>query len=645
MPARKRNNAPSQRKRGREPTSDHDGDNHHPTNARSGASRDITKRNLPQKISRSESHQKQLIYGSSVLVVAIIAGALWNYLDNTVDPRIVQFWSTMCREAQCARYVNPVRRTLQASRPIRSGEVIAEIPRHLQIWDIDALRNEFVREELLSARHARTGNLLPSGAFLAAYLALQYQDMMLSNVTASKDIEKSILKSYFEALPTGDELVDHPVLWSTEDLASALGQHSRSFGVVVAHKEMVASEYQAFLRASGNFADKISEEDYTIARLWVLTRSFSPGPDICSNEINKEDLPLFEKHVMLDFAKGCHAMVPILDALNHHPEPNVAYQYNADKRAFLITAKRKIPVGFELYDSYGKFSDSHLFAKFGFVNGDGSGHTQASIAFFHRMFDYGMDNEYSHFSKTHHEKNRALLSAQRPSLIRYLQYDDGYVDCITGQEEGDAYKLKELKLQHLMKIANTESRWVVTVGPRRPNSQPVESTEILITEQLPEIDPRRVRLNLLPLIETCRLISVIHTDYDGQAIAYLEQNLETSDFVLEKDNNALEYRTFMCLARLASNALMNVSGGRKVKEEESILATLTREDFGGRNWTAGHVRLGEMQTLQLISGAAFGQMQQWVENLPESIPPEYTVREKSCPPEYVEFLGKSKVIE
>lgn len=44
------------------------------------------------------------------------------------------------------------------------------LPRHLQIWGLDAMRDPFVADQLLEARHGEMGNPLDSGAFLEAYL-------------------------------------------------------------------------------------------------------------------------------------------------------------------------------------------------------------------------------------------------------------------------------------------------------------------------------------------------------------------------------------------------------------------------------------------------------------------------------------------
>lgn len=220
----------------------------------------------------------------------------------------------------------------------------------------------------------------------------------------------------------------------------------------------------------------------------------------------------------------------------------LASAYDKRKQAFLINARKEIASGWELFDSYGKFTDSHLFAKFGFVNGDGSGWTQASIALFHRILDTGMDQEFSYLP-SNDRAVEAAKKAQRKQLSRYLQYDDGYADCIGGPAaHPERYALKQLKLEHLVRIANNRNSWIVHAAPRAPQSQPAESTDVIISKVIPEVDPRNAKINFSQLIETCRIISMVNSDYGGKGIELLKSNIGNASFVLERDNDSLEYR-------------------------------------------------------------------------------------------------------
>ena len=71
----------------------------------------------------------------------------------------------------CHPNVVPFRRTQKAQQAIGPNQRVLVVPRKLQIWDLDALRDDFVQSELSQARHVYTNNPLHSGAFLAAYLA------------------------------------------------------------------------------------------------------------------------------------------------------------------------------------------------------------------------------------------------------------------------------------------------------------------------------------------------------------------------------------------------------------------------------------------------------------------------------------------
>ena len=115
---------------------------------------------------------------------------------------------------------------------------------------------------------------------------------------------------------------------------------------------MINSEYDALVTASPLiFGQQISLKEYQAARIHVLSRSFNPGHMACSAEADnyfssmelatmKSDWGIASSKGL--FREGCHAMVPILDTLNSHPHPNVVYDYDLKKQAFVISAKSKI---------------------------------------------------------------------------------------------------------------------------------------------------------------------------------------------------------------------------------------------------------------------------------------------------------------
>jgi len=666
----------------------------------------MNERNIGKKAKTgSGGIHKLTINGATVLLVAIISGLALNNknatmtanninVDLDVDASFGALWNKICDDnssqsstkAWCGdNIVEPTRRTLQAAaaktKPIRRGDIVAEIPRVLQIWDIDALQSDLIQnEKLLRARHKMTENPLASGAFLATYLANERKRLLENEIETKYDGEhdeqdvdsamsstmvkrkvNELRVSYFRSLPSWEELSSHhPILKSRSDLQSMLGHHSLNFAVVVMYQEMISSEYEALVTASPLvFGHLISLKEYQTARIHVLSRSFNPGSDACLTEADKKISSIDLERSKSDwgiqssetiFNEGCHAMVPILDMMNSHPHPNVVYNYNSEKQAFVISAKSSVSPEWELINSYGKYSDAHLFAKFGFINGDGSGHTQASIALFHRPLDAHMSQEYSLIpDKITYGDNggndslspmEKIPEFQRLNIKRYLTYDDGYEDCVQNDLFPEAFRLKRLKWLHLAKIANDSKSWIATLQPRAPQSRPRKSSDLLIAQTPPEINRKNFRMDMTDLVDTCRLLALTVDDFEGNAINILDENIGNSTFAVPHGSQALEYRSLMFLARMASTALMQYPVNLK-KEYENALQLNKENAFGNSTWTASHLRLGEMQSLHAISGAAMAYARGILKDKKdEKISIAYKMREKSCPQEYTDILNE-----
>ena len=113
-------------------------------------------------------------------------------------------------------------------------------------------------------------------------------------------------------------------------------------------------------------------------------------------------------------------------------------------------------------------------------------------------------------------------------------YDDGFEDCIPGRtSHPEEAKLKDLKLKHLAKIANKDENWIILMPPRNPNSMPSKVSQMPITPYIPIYDEGHTKnnYNIDNLLETCRLISLVNDDYDGQATQVLEENFKNDIFV------------------------------------------------------------------------------------------------------------------
>jgi hypothetical protein len=171
-------------------------------------------------------------------------------------------------------------------------------------------------------------------------------------------------------------------------------------------------------------------------------------------------------------------LVPIADLFNHHPNNNVEFQFqrNATSSSFVVTTDhRPIEEGYEAMMSYGIMADTHLFGRYGFVNGDGSGHTQIGISFHHDILRLNSSSQYDYLPSSGTTlKHKAL---QEKNVANYISFDDGYEECIPGPaSHPEQAELKLLKLHHLIKIANDYDKWMVLLPPRVPESMP--STDI-----------------------------------------------------------------------------------------------------------------------------------------------------------------------
>lgn len=540
-----------------------------------------------------------------------------------------------------------------------------EVPRSMQIWDLDALRDPWIRQHLWGAKHGQTENALDSAAYLAAYLVLLAKEIVrptfldtVPNRPGNKTNSSRLLQYLKECMPSRDDLADfHPIVWDEKELISLVPPHSATFAVAKAYIDMVKSEYKAFAvvykkATRGELQDTISEDEYRAFRILVLSRSFGTGLvpvqalESSDSSISHEELETYAQELGVDLSKGCYSMVPILDFYDHHARPNVQYAYSSAKDAFIIRATNSgIAAGYEVMDTYGKYTDVHLFAKFGFVNGDGSGYSQASLAVWHRLMDVDLKKQFSYLpmkgSQLTSPELQKVLDKQKEDVKRYINFDDGYETCIldNSRHPQEAYELKSLKMQHLSRIANHARRWNIVMLPRAPDSLPAKASNIPITMAAPKVarDTQLFHRKEHQLVSaTCRLISLTHDDYSGKAIDILKENLNNNSFLLEpqlQDNAsrdsleaALEFRTHFCLARLANEALQRY--GVTIADEEYKVSNYNRNAFQRKAWTAAHLRLSEMQTLEALRAASFSAARAY-EGL-RNKSPAFTIRDTPC---------------
>jgi hypothetical protein len=258
------------------------------------------------------------------------------------NPQIAALVSQACQEAvYCHESLKVVGRTLRATAPIEVGTRLFEIPRSMQIWDLDAYRDPFVRKHLFKASHSISGNRMGTEAFLAAYLALE-----IKRAQTNPSNFDPLRLTYFDSLPTLEEFQEyHPILADKDLMSDTLGPRSMAHSILQGYRNMVKSEYDGFVAVSSEFANTINKGEYVRSRLAVMTRALNvgiPGPEevmpafFVGDEFREEDLFLDELYSYYDLinvnlteagGQGCIAMVPIADLFNHHPHNNIALQY------------------------------------------------------------------------------------------------------------------------------------------------------------------------------------------------------------------------------------------------------------------------------------------------------------------------------
>jgi hypothetical protein len=268
---------------------------------------------------------------------------------DAVHPPVRSLWNFVCYEPSAFCHTEalaPEGRSFQTTQYVKAGTKLMEIPRELQVWDLDAMRHEDIRP-LLSARHASTGNALDAGAFLAVYLII------------SKKIYPGQLldRRFLDALPSQDDFQFHPTLWPESKVRELLPDHMAAFRYVQTFRDLLDSEYQALSKHSENEALMgISLDDYKTARVAVLTRTFAAqvGPNDALPDVTLEDeLGLYRTKAGVDLSKGVHAMAFLADMMNHHVNSNADWNYNARKSAFVLTSNKDIGPGQEVMISYG----------------------------------------------------------------------------------------------------------------------------------------------------------------------------------------------------------------------------------------------------------------------------------------------------
>ena len=299
----------------------------------------------------NDSTNKYTVIGLAVVLLSILYGRITKN-STILDSPLQSLLRLSCENGVCMKdLVTAIDRKLVAGRRLEQGWKLFEIPRSMQMWTLDALRDPFIKKNLFAARHLKTKRPLTSKAFLAAHLAI-----LQKNKTHSKrdDKDQKLRDIYFDLLPTYDDFKSyHPTTFDLRELNSKFGANTYFYFLVSRRKAEIESEYKAFSHVSSVFKETVSFEEYIAARLCVQTRAFRSGP-LDELDASPEELNLYREHLGIDLREGSTAAVVLMDALNaHHGEQNVQYKYISESKKFVLYAAKDIQAGAELFTSYG----------------------------------------------------------------------------------------------------------------------------------------------------------------------------------------------------------------------------------------------------------------------------------------------------
>ena len=140
-------------------------------------------------------------------------------------------------------------------------------------------------------------------------------------------------------------------------------------------------------------------------------------------------------------------------------------------------------------------------------------------------------------------------------------------------------------------------------------------SSIPITLEAPKFDSKKLKFDGSKLVATCRLLALTTSDYDGNAISVLSDVLKNNtakSFMVTKQTDELEFRALTWLARLTSIKLSQYPSS--VPKDMELLQSSTVE-FGSKKWSAAQIRLGEMQTLEVLRSIATSGARQMLKNI------------------------------
>eukprot|EP00567_Pseudictyota_dubia_P003033 CAMPEP_0197448962 /NCGR_PEP_ID=MMETSP1175-20131217/19728_1 /TAXON_ID=1003142 /ORGANISM="Triceratium dubium, Strain CCMP147" /LENGTH=674 /DNA_ID=CAMNT_0042980921 /DNA_START=64 /DNA_END=2088 /DNA_ORIENTATION=+ len=153
--------------------------------------------------------------------------------------------------------------------------------------------------------------------------------------------DRSFFKPYYDILPK--TLSNMPIFWSDEELSFLDGSYL--LAQIADRNDAITDDYHAICEIAPELADIATLEEFKWARMCVCSRNF--GLQIDGHRTS--------------------ALVPHADMLNHYRPRETKWTFDDETQCFTITTLQSIPVGAQVYDSYGQKCNHRFLLNYGFA--------------------------------------------------------------------------------------------------------------------------------------------------------------------------------------------------------------------------------------------------------------------------------------
>jgi histone-lysine N-methyltransferase SETD3 len=297
------------------------------------------------------------------------------YKNNSFFPKIeIQFYTDDYRG-------------VVAKNKILKNEIIMAIPKECLITLEVALNTSYGKKISSFMYHELNS---PKHCLLSSFLLFEQNN--------------PLYKYYFDLLP--NDYSNFPIFYTEKELDYLKGS---PFLNLITNKKMdMRMDYNKLCEKIENFKN-FTFEKFCQARVIVSSRVFGIS-------INKAKTD---------------ALVPFADLLNHRRPRQTQWFYDDNKNAFIVQAIEEINPGQEIFDSYGKKTNSRFLLNYGFaLENNDMGEYQLTVVFNNEypLFDIKkklFKNEFD-FTKIYNLNNNFQESQilELISYLRFLMYDD-----------------------------------------------------------------------------------------------------------------------------------------------------------------------------------------------------------------------------